>query len=289
MRTERMAQKICIMKQDILRLSEMTVSTGGRPYQLHYFDRASAGPAILYIHGLGCSKADFMEMTSAVELQPFRLICADHPGCGDSPYEHNEPLNIDGIVELIENFVANLGLDSLLLVGGSLGGLVALLFAERNLNRITGFINVEGNLAPEDCMFSRNVIPHSYPHFEQVIFPQIKKAVSARRGRGFAQHLSVLSRANPRAYYDYAFQTVEYSDNGNLLQRFLSLPIPKCFLYGSENRRLSYLRRLQDSDCTVIEIPNANHFLFYDAPDDYAAALASFARNLARTEKGVVL
>jgi pimeloyl-ACP methyl ester carboxylesterase len=219
-----------------------------------------------------------MEMTSAVELQPFRLISADHPGCGDSPYEHNEPLNIDGIVELIENFVANLGLDSLLLVGGSLGGLVALLFAERNLNRITGFINVEGNLAPEDCMFSRNVISHSYSHFEQVIFPQIKKAVSARQGRGFAQHLSVLARANPRAYYDYAFQTVEYSDNGNLLQRFLSLPIPKCFLYGSENRHLSYLQRLRESDCTVIEIPNANHFLFYDAPNDYAAALASFAR-----------
>src|SRR5437867_3866052 len=158
------------MTQRTLRLSEMTVSTGGRPYRLHYFDRASASPTILYIHGLGCSKADFMEMTSAVELQPFRLIAADHPGCGDSPYEHNEPLNIDGIVELIENFVANLGLDSLLLVGGSLGGLVALLFAERNLHRITGFINVEGNLAPEDCMFSRNVIRHSYSHFENVIF-----------------------------------------------------------------------------------------------------------------------
>jgi hypothetical protein len=46
----------------------------------------------------------------AVELQLFRLICADHPGCGDSPYEHNGPLNIDGIVELIENFAANLRL-----------------------------------------------------------------------------------------------------------------------------------------------------------------------------------
>ena len=273
------------MTQDPLRLSEMTVSTGGRPYRLHYFDRSSAGPAILYIHGLGCSKADFMEMTSAVELQPFRLISADHPGCGDSPYEHNEPLDIDGIVELIEGFVANLGLDSVLLVGGSLGGLVALLFAERNLDKITGFINVEGNLAPEDCMFSRNVIPHSYPHFEQVIFPQIKKAISARRGRGFAQHLGVLARANPRAYYDYAFQTVEYSDKGNLLQRFLSLPIPKCFLYGSENRHLSYLQRLRESDCTVVEIPNANHFLFYDAPNAYAAALASFARNLVGAEK----
>lgn len=260
-------------------LSEMTVSTAERPYLLRYFDRLGPGPTILYIHGLGCSKADFMEMAAAPELQSFRLISADHPGCGDSPYNDDHSLNIDGVVNLIENFVDKLGLSPFLLAGGSLGGLVALLYAERNLNRVTGFVNVEGNLAPEDCMFSRNVISHSYSHFEKVIFPQIKKAVSARRGRGFAEHLNVLAKANPRAYYDYAFQTVEYSDHGNLLQRFLSLPIPKCFLYGSENRHLSYLAQIRESDCAVIEIPNANHFLFYDAPDHYAAALANFARN----------
>jgi len=221
-----------------------------------------------------------METTSVSQLQAFRLVCADNPGCGDSSYDERHPLNIDGVVELIENFVAQLGLNRFVLVGGSMGGLVALLFAERNLNRIAGFANVEGNLAPEDCMFSRNVIPHTYSHFEKVVLPQIKKALSSKAGRGYAQHLRVLEKANPRAYYDYAFQTVEYSDNGNLLERFLSLPLPKCFLYGSENRSLTYLQRLRESKCTVIEIPNAGHFLFYDGPNYYAAALASFAQNL---------
>ena len=267
------------MTKGTLQSLEMTVETAGRPYKLHYFDRPGPAPAILYVHGLGCSKADFMEMAAASELQQFRLISADHPGCGDSPYDDAHPLNIDGVVELIEKFTSNLGLDNFLVVGGSLGGLVGLLYVERNLNRIAGFVNVEGNLAPEDCMFSRNVISHSYPHFEKVVFPQIKKAVSARKGRGFAQHLNVLAKADPRAYYDYAFQTVEYSDHGNLLQRFLSLPVPTCFLYGSENRHLSYLQQIRESDCTIIEIPDANHFLFYDAPNHYAAALASFANS----------
>lgn len=267
------------MTEHTLQVSEMTIVTASRPYKLHYFDRPAPGPAILYVHGLGCSKADFMEMAAARELQPFRLLSADHPGCGDSPYDDSLPLDIDALVDLIGGFVDNLGLGPFLLVGGSLGGLVGLLYAERNLNKIIGFVNVEGNLAPEDCLFSRNVIPHAYPYFEKTIFPQIKKAISARRGRGFAQHLRVLAKANPRAYYDCAFQTVKYSDEGNLLERFLNLPIPKCFLYGSENRHLSYLPRLLESDCAVIEIPNANHFLFYDAPEQYAAALASFAGN----------
>lgn len=260
-------------------LSEMAAETAGRSYALRYFDRPGSGPTVLYIHGLGCSKADFMEMASVPELQSFRLVCADNPGCGDSSYDKNHPLNIDGVVELIENFVAQLGLNRFMLVGGSMGGLVALLYAERNPNKIAGFVNVEGNLAPEDCMFTRLVISHSYSHFENVVFPQIKKALSAKAGRGFAQHLRVLEKANPRAYYDYSFQTVEYSDHGNLLERFLSLPVPRCFLYGSENRHLSYLPQLLKSECTVIEIPNADHFLFYDEPNYYAAALASFARN----------
>lgn len=267
------------MPVSALQLLEMTVMTAERSYALHYFDRPAAGPAILYIHGLGCSKSDFMEMASAHELQGFRLLAADHPGCGDSPYDDTCALNIDGIVNLIEHFVNNLQLDRFLLVGGSLGGLVALLYAERNPSKVAGFVNVEGNLAPEDCMFSRNVIAHDYSRFEKIVFPQIKQAVSARRGRGFAQHLQVLAKANPRAYYDFAFQTVEYSDKGGLLGRFLNLPIPKCFLYGSENRHLSYLSRIQNSNCTMIEIPDANHFLFYDAPKHYASALASFANS----------
>jgi pimeloyl-ACP methyl ester carboxylesterase len=267
------------MTAQLPQFSEMAAITAGRSYTLRYLDRPSSGPTILYIHGLGCSKADFMEMTSVSELQSFRLVSSDNPGCGDSPYDEKHPLNIDDVVELMESFVTHLGLSRFLLVGGSMGGLVALLYAERNLNKIAGFVNVEGNLAPEDCMFSRHVISNSYSHFEKVVFPEMKKALSAKTGRGFAQHSRVLEKANPHAYYDYAFQTVEYSDHGNLLNRFLSLPVPRCFLYGSRNRHRSYLQRLLESECTVIEIPNADHFLFFDEPNCYAAALASFARN----------
>jgi pimeloyl-ACP methyl ester carboxylesterase len=256
------------------------VATASRgSFTLSYFDRPSSGPAILYIHGLGCSKADFIEMASLSELQFFRLVAADNPGCGGSSYDPSHPLNIDDLVDLMETFVAHLALDRFLLVGGSMGGLVALLYAERNPDKIAGFMNVEGNLAPEDCMFSRKVIPHSYIHFEKIIFPEIKKSLATKLGRGFLKHLQVLEQANPRAYYDYAFQTVEYSDHGNLVRRFLSLKAPRCFLYGSENRHLSYLQQLRESECGVMEIPNAGHFLFYDEPSNYAAVLASFAQN----------
>lgn len=249
-----------------------------RTWQLRYFDRPGPKGTILYVHGLGCSQTDFLSTTREACLQPYRLVSYDHPGCGESPYDPANPLNIDDLAELVGGFVAALGLSDFLLVAGSMGGLVALLYAERHFAKIRGFVNVEGNLAPEDCMFSSQVAPHAYSHFEKVVFPEIKAALAApKKVPGAAQHLEGLHRADPHAYYDYSMQTVTYTYEGKLLERFLALPVPRYFLYGSENQHLSYLPRLRQSDCKVIEIPDADHFLYYSNPGAYAAVLADIA------------
>jgi pimeloyl-ACP methyl ester carboxylesterase len=68
------------------------------------------------------------------------------------------------------------------------------------------------------------------------------------------------------AYHAYSFETVKESDAGGLLEEFLSLRMPKLFLYGEQNQALSYLPRLRGSDVDVVEIPAAAHFFFYDNP-----------------------
>ena len=136
-------------------------------------------------------------------------------------------------------------------------------------------MNVEGNLAPEDCLFSSLVTPHTYSHFVADVLPRIKTDLRARPGTGFRNHLAVLEEADPQAYYDYSFQLVEDSANGNLIDRFLALPLPRYFVYGAANRHLSYLPRLRASDCQVIEIVDADHFLFYDNPAAFARCIAS--------------
>jgi len=252
-----------------------SVTIDDRSQQLSYFDRPGEGRAILYTHGLGCSSADFLGLTEEPQLDSFRLVSYDHPGCGDSPYESTTPANIDFLVRVLEAFVNRLGLTRFLLVGGSMGGLIGLLFAERHPEVLTGFVNLEGNLAPEDCMFSRRVVDHTFAHFERVIFPEIRNSLASRQEIvGFVRHLAVLERCNARAYYDHSFQTVDYSYNGNLLERFARLPIPKYFVYGSENRELSYLPVLRRLGCRVVEIPSADHFLFYDNPRALAGLLA---------------
>lgn len=267
--------------------SIVTLRVGSRTQRIAYFDRAGPGPIVIFVHGLGNAAANFEEMLAEESLRLHRLIAMDLPGCGNSPYSDALPLDIDGAVDIIEEFVEALDPPKFLLVGASLGGLVALLYAERRPERLTGFLNVEGNLAPEDCMFSRLVTPHSYEAFAREVLPEIKRNIASRPGRGFAEHAKVLERADPRAYYDFSFQTVSYSDSNELLTRFLALPVPTHFVYGSRNRSLSYLPRLRRSRCWVTEIADADHFLFYDQPGGFAecvrdasAAAAAPARTL---------
>ena len=82
-----------------------------------------------------------------------------------------------------------------------------------------------------------------------------------------------------RAYYAYSFETVKQTDSGKLLQEFLSLQVPRLFLYGERNKTLSYLPELRSSAIQVAEVPSAGHFLFYDNPRATYQAIGDFVHS----------
>lgn len=266
----------------IPRRERVWIDAGGVRHCVSYFDRPGTGIAIAFVHGLGNGAENFESMCGQPSLDGYRLVAMDLPGCGETPYPRDRALSIDDLVDLVERFIDELEVNAIVLVGASMGGLIALLYAARRPERVQAFVNAEGNLMPEDCMFSRRVIDHTFAEFSSVAFPKIKSDLEAKSGRGFAMHRAVLERASPRAYYDYSFQTVRYSDEGGLLERFLALPIRELhFVYGSLNATLSYLPRLRDSRCVMTEIPEADHFMFYDHP-------AAFAECVSRAASGYV-
>jgi pimeloyl-ACP methyl ester carboxylesterase len=59
---------------------------------------------------------------------------------------------------------------------------------------------------------------------------------------------------------------VEISDTEPLLDRFISLPCARMFVYGDENRHLSYLGTLLKRGVQLAEIENCGHFPMYANP-----------------------
>ena len=159
-----------------------------------------------------------------------------------------------------------------------MGGLITLLQIRRHgLGRIRGLINLEGNLCPEDCMFSRRVVPHKLEEFGSTVFQQMIEELRSSRYAGdqiIANNMAL--NVDVRSYHAYSFETVAESDSGRLIEEFLALPVPRLFLYGEVNKGLSYLQRLRDSPVQVMEIPGSAHFLFYDNPVATFQAIGDF-------------
>lgn len=79
---------------------------------------------LLFIHGNSHSARSFNAQLNSETLKDFRLISVDLPGHGDSSKEGNYTLKNLGF--MISEFIKNLDLTNIIIVGHSLGGHVAI-------------------------------------------------------------------------------------------------------------------------------------------------------------------
>ncbi len=258
-------------------MEKLEITHRGIPLEIAYFIRRGKKETVLYLHGLGCSKSDFLQATEVELLHDHTIIALDFPGHGNSAYLEN--LGIDDLIEITHSFAEKLKLNNIVLIGFSLGGLVALLFAEKYPEKVKAFINIEGNLAYEDCFFSRQVSQVDFGTFERETFPNFKLKLGSSENRGFRKYVELIEKYQPtKAFYEYCPSLVKYSDQGDLINKFLSLKIPKLFIHGAENNRLSYIPGLKKAGCEVVEIAGSNHFIQHDNPSQLYEAISSFIK-----------
>lgn len=263
-------------------IDTVTIHYNNKPFRIEYFHRPGNKGEILFVHGLGGAKENYWEACKSPALAGYSLTAFDNPGTGNSTYYNDMPLQVDDLAAITAQFIDAVGLQQFLLTGTSMGGLTTLLYLRTpGLSRVKGYVNIEGNLLPEDCMFSSKVVQFSHAEFVDIVFPKTIREMKTRGNTGYhiiANNLEL--NTNSTAYYHYSFQTVQYSADGGLLQQFLQLPVPRIFIYGSENRALSYLPQLTAVDVAMAEIPDSNHFVFYDNPAQLYRVIGSFADNL---------
>jgi pimeloyl-ACP methyl ester carboxylesterase len=260
---------------------ELSVLWRGHTFRLPYFYREGAGgPAILFVHGLGGAKENFYLAFQSPALADCTLVIFDLPGTGHAEFHPTPGLDVSALSDITQAVADALLPGPHWLAGASMGGLIALLqFRRFGLGRVQGFINLEGNLCSEDCMFSRRVIGHSPESFVSLYIQMMEELRSSGSvgDQIIAQNMAL--NLDQRAYYAYSFQTVEESNSGRLLQEFLFLAVPRLFLYGDKNKTLSYLPQLRSSNIRVVEIPSAGHFLFYDNPIAVYKAIGDFVHS----------
>ena len=187
-------------------------------------------------------------------------------------------LDLDDLTLITANFITQLNIQDFILCGTSMGGLTTLLYLQRfPANTVKAYINIEGNFLPEDCMFSSKVVTYDFEIFAKEIFPKTIVDMKANGNTGYhiiANNLQL--NTNIRSYHNFSFQTVKYSDTGQLLEQYLKLKIPRLFIYGEANSTLSYIPLLLKKGMEIKEIPDSDHFVFYDNPKELYEAIGEF-------------
>lgn len=98
---------------------------------------AGEGPPLVFLHALARSASDWLHIIEALE-HDWRCIALDQRGHGDSV--HTDQYGFERLEGDFREFADTLGLDRFSLIAHSMGGVVALLFAERTPERLSALV-----------------------------------------------------------------------------------------------------------------------------------------------------
>ena len=109
---------------------------------IHLLEWSQDGVPLLFLHGFG-NEAHIWDDFAPAVAPHYRTLAMDHRGHGDSDWDPEGRYDHDSMVRDVEFVCAALGIERLVLVGHSLGGRIATLFADRNAARMAGLVLVD--------------------------------------------------------------------------------------------------------------------------------------------------
>ncbi|MCO0599982.1 alpha/beta hydrolase [Peribacillus butanolivorans] len=244
---------------------------------------------IVFLHGFGSTKEDYTDIVRYTAFAGHPFLAYDAPGFGETHCSDLSQLSIPFLVETALAVLECVKFERFHLVGHSMGGLTALMLAHKYPDRVLSFVNIEGNIAPEDCFLSRQIIDYPQDDAKQFFDDFIERTRHAPAYSSALYAASLRYKVRAGAVRGIFQSMVDLSDNGDLMNKFLNLPYPKMFMYGEQNASLSYLSNIQAQGVRLAEIPDCGHFPMYSNPPLMWKEIADFqaSAEAEATKKGM--
>jgi len=111
-------------------------------------------PPLLFLHG-GCLTAHTWDLVCLALRRDFHCLAVDLRGHGDSEWSPSADYGPDAHLRDLRGLIEQLGLARLILVGHSLGGLNAMLYARSAPERVAGVVLVDVGPEPQSSAVKR--------------------------------------------------------------------------------------------------------------------------------------
>ena len=110
------------------------------PYKLTVTQDTGSGRPIVFLHGIASSSATWRNVIPLLDTHVFRIITVDLLGFGDSPKPDWANYTVDDHATSVLATIKKLGLRNYILVGHSMGSLIAARVAAKDSNAISHLV-----------------------------------------------------------------------------------------------------------------------------------------------------
>ena len=222
--------------------------------EMAYLDSGDSGCPLLFLHGTGCDASDWMPVIERLRRNQ-RCIALDFRGHGQSVVP-TQRFTLTDLAADVEYLINHLGLQELVIVGHSLGGMVAMEVARRS-SSIAGLVLLEGwtSLASAGSSFDPGRFYGSLP---QTTITQIQQKSKETRNR-FEDNV-----------WNGFWESVKNFDAYIYLEQ-ADIPIYETFGdMGRNDLTEDKLRIPSNPNIRWVWVPNAGHYLPHECPTEVA-------------------
>ncbi|MDJ0960783.1 MAG: alpha/beta hydrolase [Acidimicrobiia bacterium] len=232
------------------------------------FGRRSGQP-IVFVAGFGDHGGMFEALGDTVLGERYTILGVDLPGTGLSkPWAQRLTLQVAG--ELIAEVVHQE--EATIIVGHSVGSVVASLAALTPDSSIRTVLSIEGNLTPADAYFSGSAAEYeSAAAFRAAFLARLDEmAVDSPSVQRYREQVAA---ADPRSIWELGCDVAEWSraqQPGDVLVRSADRVR---YLFNPDNTPAESLDWLRDNEIVSIRLDGAGHWMAVDEPDLMAQKL----------------
>jgi len=260
-------------------LNEKTIKIDGNT--IRYVEEGNSTENLLLIHGLGAS-AERWEHVIPHFAKNYRVLVPDLIGFGFS----DKPLvdyTTDYLSEFITKFLKKLNIDSVSIIGSSLGGQIGAEFAYQNNSMVEKLILISPS----------GVMKHSTPALDAYVMAALypsdssasnafqmmsgSKNIDKRTIRGFVERMKL-----PNAKMAFMSTLLGLKDAEIISEKLGSIKSPTLIIWG-ENDPVIPVKYAQSfvseiDDCRFVKMENCGHTPYVESPEKFYKIVSDFLK-----------
>ena len=254
-----------------------------RKVKVRYSDKGK-GRVIVLLHGF-LESLEIWEELSAKLSKRFRVIAIDLPGHGQTPvigYNHSMEL----MAECVKAVMDSIGLRKYIVVGHSMGGYVAMAFAELFPQHVTGLCIFHSTALPDSEEKKKDrdrvveIVKKDRQHYISELIPKLFAEENLALLKKEVSTAKQIAMNTPKEGIVAALKGMKERPSRELTLKNISCPV--LFIIGKKDVLLAWdnlmlLTSLPRSSYNIV-LEYAGHMGFYEAPEKTFKAIRKFSR-----------